>query len=109
MSNYEGHKAAFELPTNVYRLDPSTREATVVVSDMDKPNGICFSPDAKRLYIVDTGEPKHSGDPRPIRVYDVGWRAAEKQWMFVNRRPVHRMAFAAMWTAASGPPLDEAH
>lgn len=71
MSNYEGHKAAFELPANVYRLDPQTREATVVVGDMDKPNGICFSPDEKNLYIVDTGEPKHPGDPHPIRVYDV--------------------------------------
>ena len=71
MSNYEGHKAAFELPANVYRLDPNTRELSVVASDMDKPNGICFSPDEKRLYIVDTGEPKRAGDPRPIRVYDV--------------------------------------
>ena len=60
MSNYEGHKAAFELPANVYRLDPKTREATVVVGDMDKPNGICFSPDEKKLYIVDTGEPKRA-------------------------------------------------
>jgi gluconolactonase len=71
MSNYEGHKAAFELPANVYRLDPNTRQATVVVSDLDKPNGICFSPDEKRLYIVDTGVPKRAGDPHPIRVYDV--------------------------------------
>src|SRR3974390_1323377 len=71
MSNYEGHKAAFELPANVYRLDPNTREATVVARDRDKPNGLCFSPDEKRLYIVDTGEPKHPGDPHPIRVYDV--------------------------------------
>ena len=71
MSNYEGHKATFELPTAVYRLDPKTREATVVASDMDKPNGLCFSPDEKKLYIVDTGTPKKAGDPRPIRVYDV--------------------------------------
>lgn len=71
MSNYEGHKAAFELPTNVYRLDPNTHQASVVASDMDKPNGICFSPDEKRLYIVDTGVPKKEGDPHPIRVYDV--------------------------------------
>ena len=55
MSNYEGHKAKFELPANVYRLDPETREATVVAGDMIKPNGICFSPDEKKLYIVDTG------------------------------------------------------
>src|SRR5271169_5119158 len=71
MSNYEGHKAAFELPAVVYRLNPKTREATVVATDMDKPNGLCFSPDEKLLYIVDTGVPKHAGDPQPIRVYDV--------------------------------------
>jgi gluconolactonase len=88
MSNYEGHKAALELPANVYRLDPTTREVTVVVSDMDKPNGICFSPDEKKLYIVDTGEPKHEGDPRPIRVYDVenGVRLKNGR-MFANMAP----------------------
>jgi gluconolactonase len=71
MSNYEGHKAAFELPANVYRLDPKTRDATVVASDMVKPNGLCFSPDEKKLYIVDTGDQPHAIDPHPIRVYDV--------------------------------------
>jgi gluconolactonase len=71
MSNYEGHKAALELPANVYRLDPNTLQPTVVIGDLDKPNGICFSPDEKKLYVVDTGEPRHPGDPRPIRVYDV--------------------------------------
>ena len=88
LSNYEGHKATFELPANVYRLDPETREATVVVGDMDKPNGICFSPDEKKLYIVDTGEPKHSGDPRPIRVYDVdGGKRLKNGRMFANLAP----------------------
>ena len=88
MSNYEGHKASFELPANVYRLDPKTREATVVASDMDKPNGICFSPDERKLYIVDTGEPKHAGDPHPIRVYDVedGVRLKNGR-MFANMSP----------------------
>jgi gluconolactonase len=88
MSNYEGHKATFELPTNVYRLDPNTHELTVVVSDMEKPNGICFSPDEKKLYIVDTGEPKHAGDPRPIRVYDVDdGKRLKNGRMFVNMAP----------------------
>jgi len=88
MSNYEGHKAPFELPANVYRLDPKTREATVVASDMVKPNGICFSPDEKKLYIVDTGEPKHVGDPHPVRVYDVadGLRLKNGR-MFANMSP----------------------
>jgi gluconolactonase len=88
MSNYEGHKATFELPANIYRLDPNTREATVVASDLDKPNGICFSPDEKKLYIVDTGEPKHSGDPRPIRLYDVeDGKRLKGGRMFVNMAP----------------------
>jgi gluconolactonase len=88
MSNYEGHKAAFELPANVYRLDPNTREATVVASDMEKPNGLCFSPDEKLLYIVDSATAKHPGDPRPIRVYDVvdGVRLTNGR-MFVNMSP----------------------
>jgi gluconolactonase len=71
LTDYEGHRAPFELPTNVYRLDPKTGEATVVASDMEKPNGICFSPDEKRLYIVDTGASHHAGYPHHIRVYDV--------------------------------------
>jgi gluconolactonase len=88
MSNYEGHKAAFELPANVYRLDPKTLAPTVVASDMEKPNGLCFSPDEKLLYIVDSAIPKHTGDPRPIRVYDVvdGVRLANGR-MFVNMSP----------------------
>jgi SMP-30/Gluconolactonase/LRE-like region len=65
------HKAAFELPADVCRLDSNSRESTVVVSDMAKPNGLCFSADEKKLYIVDSGTTKHAGDPKPIRVYDV--------------------------------------
>jgi gluconolactonase len=88
MSNYEGHKATFELPTAVYRIDPKTHQAAVVASDMDKPNGLCFSPDEKRLYIVDSGEPKSPQDPRPIRVYDVvdGVRLTNGR-LFVNMAP----------------------
>jgi gluconolactonase len=88
MSNYEGHKATFELPASVYRLDTKTGEATVVASDLDKPNGLCFSPDEKRLYIVDTGIPKRAGEPRPIRVYDVvdGARLRNGR-MFANMSP----------------------
>jgi gluconolactonase len=88
MSNYEGHKAAFELPAVVYRLDPKTRAVTVVVSDLDKPNGLCFSPDEKLLYVVDSGTPKHPSDPRPIQVYDVvdGVRLKNGR-MFVNMSP----------------------
>lgn len=63
--DYEGHRAEFELPTNVYRLDPVTAKATVVTDELERPNGLCFSPDESKLYISDTGE------ARNIRVYDV--------------------------------------
>ena len=69
MSYYEGEKAEFELPPRAYRLDPATKEMTVVATEPDRPNGICFSPDYSKLYIVDTGMP--AGKPHPIFVYDV--------------------------------------
>ena len=68
---YEGHKAAFELPRNVYRLDPQTGEATVVLGDFDRPNGLCFSPDWSKLYVVDTGSEAKPAGSRPIHVFDV--------------------------------------
>jgi gluconolactonase len=69
LSNYEGHVDKFELPTNVYRLDPVAGELTVVDGSFIRPNGLCFSPDEKLLYIVDTGQP--ADKPHPIRVFDV--------------------------------------
>ena len=67
LSDYEGHVDRFELPPSVYRLDSDG--VTVAAEDFARPNGLCFSPDEKRLYIVDTGQP--AGKPHPIRVFDV--------------------------------------
>jgi sugar lactone lactonase YvrE len=39
----------------VYRLDPKSKDLTVVYKGHDMPNGIAFSPDEKRVYIADTG------------------------------------------------------
>ncbi len=69
--NYEGHKAPFELPERVYRLDPDTLEATVVDESLVKPNGLAFSPDYEILYIVDTGASHRAGHPRTISAFDV--------------------------------------
>lgn len=65
--NYEGHRAEPELREAVYRIDPRTRQTTVVADDVIGPNGLCFSPDEKQLYIVESrGVPT-----RKIKVYDV--------------------------------------
>jgi gluconolactonase len=66
LSHYEGHLAPVELPTNVYRVDGRTGQATVVAGDIPRPNGLCFSPDERRLYVVVSG-----ATPREIRVFDV--------------------------------------
>src|ERR1700744_4591127 len=42
---YEGHKADPELPTNVYRWDPQTKALSVVAGDINRPNGLAFTPD----------------------------------------------------------------
>jgi gluconolactonase len=71
LMNYEGNKAEFELPTQIYRLDPESGQAAVVTDEQEKPNGLCFSPDYSRLYVVDTGASHKPDHPRHILVYDV--------------------------------------
>lgn len=68
---YEGHRATSELPTNVYRFDPATREASVVADDVIAPNGLCFSPDEKLLYVVES-----RSTPRHILAFDVSGNGA---------------------------------
>ncbi|HEY2200358.1 MAG TPA: SMP-30/gluconolactonase/LRE family protein, partial [Solirubrobacteraceae bacterium] len=64
-SDYEGHKAVSEIGAcNVYRVDPSTGETTVVADDFVRPNGLAFSADERQLYVVDSHQ-KH------IRRFDV--------------------------------------
>ncbi len=66
LGHYEGHLAEPELPTNVYRWEPSSKKLMVVAGDVNRPNGLAFSPDESRLYIVEAGV-----SPRVIRAYDV--------------------------------------
>jgi gluconolactonase len=70
-SNYEGYKAEQELHCNVYRFDPADGSLTAVVTDMDCPNGLSFSPDESVLYIADTGKMYDENARCQLRVYDV--------------------------------------
>jgi gluconolactonase len=67
LGNYEGHVAKVELPTNVYRWDPATKQLSVVAGDINRPNGLAFSPDESKLYIIEAGATPN----RVVRVYDV--------------------------------------
>jgi len=74
---YEGHVAKPELSTNVYRVDPRDGKVTAVITDINRPNGLTFSPDEKILYVVEGG-----GTPRTINGYDVvddGTKLANKR------------------------------
>jgi gluconolactonase len=69
-TDYEGGKQTAELPAKVYRLDPDGA-LHVVADDFAGPNGLCFSPDERLLYIAEAGL-KYAADPvRHIRVFDV--------------------------------------
>jgi gluconolactonase len=48
----------------VYRLDPESGEITLLADDFAQPNGLCFSPDEKQLFVNDTARGH-------IRVFDV--------------------------------------
>jgi gluconolactonase len=65
-SHYDGSIGDPELPTQIYRIAPDGT-ASLVAADVPNPNGLCFSPDETRLYVVASGaEPT-----RHIRVFDV--------------------------------------
>ncbi|ODC03047.1 gluconolactonase [Terasakiispira papahanaumokuakeensis] len=52
-NNYEGHKIERTLPDAVYRIDGETGVVTQVEGNIAGPNGLCFSPDERLLYIVE--------------------------------------------------------
>lgn len=62
---YEGNRAEQELPHNVYRVD-ADGEVSMLESEVNRPNGLCFSPDESILYLVESGTV-----PRDVYAYDV--------------------------------------
>ena len=68
---YEGNKGELYIKEAVYRIDPRSAKLELVTDEIFKPNGICFSPDYKKLYVVDTGASHYPQAPRNIKVWDV--------------------------------------
>lgn len=64
---WEGFKAKPEqATTNVYRIDPNG-QIRAIITDLVNPNGLAFSPDEKKLYVVEwKGTPSRS-----IWAYDI--------------------------------------
>jgi gluconolactonase len=78
LGHYEGEKGVEEIPQYVFRIDPSTGAGTPVIEGMNRPNGLCFSPDESILYVVAIGE---------IRAFDmVGGRPVNER-LLVDMAP----------------------
>jgi gluconolactonase len=71
LMEYEGNKGPLELKEAVYRIDPNTGKLAKVTDELYKPNGLCFAPDYKTLYIAETGSSHYPEAPKNIRAYDV--------------------------------------
>jgi gluconolactonase len=72
LSDYEGHFAEGEYGgCYVFRFNPATGALDAVVEDFNKPNGIAFSPDESKLYVVDTGRSHSPDGEHHIRVFSV--------------------------------------
>lgn len=64
---WEGDKATPELPHAVYRIAPDGRLRRVI-ADLAGPNGLAFSPDERKLYVVES----RATPSRIMWRYDVG-------------------------------------
>ena len=70
LMDYEGNKGPLEIKEAVYRID-KTGAITLVTDEIFKPNGLCFSPDYKKLYVADTGSSHYPQAPKNIKVWEV--------------------------------------
>jgi gluconolactonase len=71
-TDYEGARADREQNgCHVYRVDAGTGEVTRVADDFERPNGLAFSIDEKKLYVSDSGRSHGEELPHHIRVFDV--------------------------------------
>ena len=108
LGSYEGNPAKKELKEAVYRVDPKTASIELVADELDKPNGICFSPDYSKLYVCDTGA------PRDIQVFDVAGSKLRNKRQFSNMKVAGRGEGIAdgiradadgnIWAGANGGP-----
>ena len=76
LMNYEGEKAPNDSKQPyqkeaVYRIDGKTLKVEKVTDEIFKPNGLCFSPDYKKLYVADTGASHYDEAPKSIKVWDI--------------------------------------
>lgn len=70
-NDYEGGRQVSEQAPGLYRFDPVRNEIRLMAGDFDGPNGLAFSPDERRLYVAETGDPQADTPRRCIRLFEV--------------------------------------
>jgi gluconolactonase len=80
----QGFRPEPRRPDGVHRYDPSSGEVVTGAESLDKPNGLCFSPDESVLYVADNGA------GRLVKAFDVrdGGRL-ERERVFAEFEPGH--------------------
>lgn len=83
LMDYEGNRGDLLIKEAVYRVD-KTGKMTMVTDEIFKPNGLCFSPDYKKLYVADTGSTHDEKAPKNIKVWDVNGVSLRNGKQFVS-------------------------
>lgn len=81
----------------VYRFDPKSKDVRVVQRDFDMPNGLCFAPDGKTLWIADSGRKQRIG-AFPVR--DDGTLGEPIRWLDGGADGVRCDTAGNLWAAA---------
>jgi len=78
LMNYEGERVPESansprpfIKEAIYRIDAGNGQVTKVADEPFKPNGLCFSPDYRTLYVADTGASHYPEAQRIIWAFDV--------------------------------------
>ncbi len=79
---YEGALRELALPTSIYRIDARTGTLLRLTDEVLKPNGLCFSPDYRVLYVADTAPTHHPQEKARI----IAWDVQDNGGALTNRR-----------------------
>lgn len=64
----QGYRPPPRLPSQVYRYNPDNGSIRAMADGFGKPNGVCFSPDEKVVYVTDTDWMRGDGTTDDTRV-----------------------------------------
>ena len=101
LSDYEGYVGDQEYGgCFVFKFDPRNNHLEVMTKNLDRPNGIAFSHDEKKLYVADTGE-----DVKCLYVFDIIDNKILNQKLVYDFKPFFSDGFRCdqdgnIWTSA---------